>query len=250
MILDYTELRDLEAADKHYLESFTVCKNLSLQYCKLRTLGNLPSLSQLVRLDVSNNALLGKDLGNVAACFPNLETLKLANNLIKSDWESMKGPLQKMSETLINLDLSCNPISDSASSYYREQMFELLPKLEVLDGKDKDGKYVDSDNEESEEEEVKPKKVRGGERGLDEEEEDEEEDGEYGEEEEEDKEYKEEDDIEEEYDVELPGGARAGQVEEDDDDDEDEEGFAQLGKRGAEPMKFGQSEPPSKRSLC
>jgi hypothetical protein len=115
----------------------------------------MPTLPDLIRLDLSNNALLGKDLGLMAPLYPKLETLKLANNLIKSDWESLKGPLQKMSESLINLDLSANPISDSGGNYYREQMFEILPMLEVLDGLDKDLKPIDSDNEESDNESTK-----------------------------------------------------------------------------------------------
>ncbi len=172
---------------------------------------------------MSNNALLGKDLGIIASCFPNLETLKLSNNLIKSDWEVMKGPLQKLSETLINLDLSCNPISDSSTSYYRETMFELLPKLEVFEGKDKDGKVIDSDNEESDEEEVKSKK---GASKLDNGDLDDNDEDEYDEEDEgeEEKEYKEEDDIEEEYDVEVPeqGEGQGARLSDDDDDDEDE----------------------------
>lgn len=80
----------------------------------------MPSLPDLLRLDLSNNALLGKDLNILANNYPKLETLKLSNNLIKADWESLKAPFSKMSESLISLDLSANPISDPTNNYYRD----------------------------------------------------------------------------------------------------------------------------------
>lgn len=62
--------------------------------------------------------------------------------------------MQKMSETLIELDLHANPISESVqASIYRESIFEILPNLEVLDGLNKEGVEVDSDEDNEEEEE-------------------------------------------------------------------------------------------------
>ncbi len=61
--------------------------------------------------------------------------------------------MQKLSETLIELDLHANPISESVhASIYRESIFEILPNLEVLDGLDKDGVEVDSESNGEEEE--------------------------------------------------------------------------------------------------
>lgn len=120
MILDDIPIVELSVEDKAYLESFKACASLSLSNCKLRSLANLPMLPNLVRLDLSNNQLLGKDLNIIANNYLKLETLKLGNNLIKNDWESMKGPLSKMSECLISLDFSANPISEISNTYYRE----------------------------------------------------------------------------------------------------------------------------------
>ena len=94
-----------------------------------------------------------------------IETLKLGNNLIKAEWESLKTPLVKLGESLISLDLSANSISEIQSSYYREQLFEMLPLLEVLDGYDKDNKEVYSDIEDDGEDEKQVNRKRGNLKG-------------------------------------------------------------------------------------
>ena len=96
-------------------------------------------------------------MAHIANNYLKLETLKLGNNLIKTEWENLKIPLVKLGETLISLDLSSNPISENSNRYYREQIFEMVPLLEVLDGYDKDNKEVYSDIEDEGEEE-KPRK--------------------------------------------------------------------------------------------
>eukprot|EP00347_Sterkiella_histriomuscorum_P023699 403333693 len=153
LILDDQLFYELTTQDKLYLESFKNCASLSFQNCALKSLINLPALPNLVRLDVSNNRLWqsAKDLSIIANTYPKLETLKLGNNLIKGDWEGMKVALSKLGESLINLDLSANPISENNNMQYREQMFEMLPLLEVLDGYDKDNKGVYSDNDDDDE---------------------------------------------------------------------------------------------------
>lgn len=55
-----------------------------------------------------------------------------------------------------------SPVSTLAG--YREKLFEMLPKLEVLDSTDKDGNEVevaDSDDEEEEDEDCKSSVVEG-----------------------------------------------------------------------------------------
>ena len=80
--------------------------------------------------------------------FKTLETLKLGNNLIRNfDYLKALGKI----DTLINLDLTANPVTEIVD--YREQMFELLPRLEVLDGLDKENNEVVSENFDQEAEE-------------------------------------------------------------------------------------------------
>lgn len=78
----------------------------------------------------------------------------MSNNLIKADWESLKTPFMKLRESLINLDLSANPICDVNG--YRDQIFETMPDLEVLDGIDKNGNEVYSEESDDEGEMPKP----------------------------------------------------------------------------------------------
>ncbi|CDW83824.1 leucine rich repeat protein [Stylonychia lemnae] len=202
LILDDQELYDISLEDKAYLESFKCCTYLSLANCKLRLLANLPNLPNLVRLDLSSNQIVAKELIHIANNYLKLETLKLGNNMIKPEWESLKMPLTKLGETLISLDLSANLIGEIQNNYYREQIFELLPVLEVLDGYDKDNKEVYSDNDEDDEyRDVNQKKkgnLRNAQRGhhITTNDDNEESKGEAEDNEEEDEEYDEEDDDE------------------------------------------------------
>ena len=49
-------------------------------------------------------------------------------------------------ENLVQLDLSECPVSDKSD--YRKKVFELLPKLQILDNKDADGNLFDYGEEE------------------------------------------------------------------------------------------------------
>ena len=74
-------------------------------------------------------------------------------------------------EKLESLDLSNNPLAATVESY-KDKLRELLPKLDILDGFNKEGQEVVSDEEEEEEEDSED----------DEEDGDEDEEGEEGEE--------------------------------------------------------------------
>ena len=87
--------------------------------------------------------MTGKDLQVIPALYSDtLEFLKLSNNLIR-DFEVL-GPIWSL-QGLINLDMSNNPVTDVES--YRERVFERRPELEVLDGLDREGNEVNSEND-------------------------------------------------------------------------------------------------------
>jgi len=76
------------------------------------------------------------------AKYKSLETLKLANNMVATFEEVQK---LKALESLTNLDLSSNRVCDLKN--YRDRMFDMLPNLEALDGQDREGNDVVSDDD-------------------------------------------------------------------------------------------------------
>lgn len=65
LLLDGIVLIELTEDDKAYLEGFKNAKTLSMSYCALKTLKNLPILPSLEILDLSDNLLSGEDLSSV-----------------------------------------------------------------------------------------------------------------------------------------------------------------------------------------
>ena len=108
--------------------------------CCLKLIENLPELPKLIRLELSDNRLTGQNLSMIAQ-YKTLETVKLGNNLIRN-FDFVKN-LAKC-ENLINIDLVSNPVTEVND--FREQMFEIIPTLEVLDGLDKENNEVCSEN--------------------------------------------------------------------------------------------------------
>jgi len=56
---------ELTEEDKAYLEKFVSAKSLSLSYCGLKSLRNLPVIPTIEVVDLSDNCLLGDDLSSV-----------------------------------------------------------------------------------------------------------------------------------------------------------------------------------------
>ena len=194
LILDELKVERLSLEDKKFLEEFTNLELLSLNQTNIKSTANFPDAPNLVRLELNDNKLPGSELKNLTK-YQQLRTLKFANNLICdfTEIEALKGL-----SNLVNLDMGQNPIEDKEN--YREKVFKLFPNLMVLDGVDKDGNEIQSEDEEED---------------YGEEDEDDDEEGEEGV-------VEDEDDDEEEGDFDDYG-------EEDDEGDEDEE--ANLGKR-------------------
>ncbi|KAI8609912.1 hypothetical protein BC830DRAFT_1173146 [Chytriomyces sp. MP71] len=107
----------------------------------------LPSLDSLVdahkrHLSAADNRITAIDL--IPKNLPALVSLDLANNRIAS--LNSLGPLKAL-ENLKHLNLEMNKVV-SATSGYRDKVFELLPNLVSLDGVDRDGNDVELDEEE------------------------------------------------------------------------------------------------------
>jgi len=115
---------------------------LSLNDCALNSLEGFPNLPKLVRLELTDNKISGKELAQFSQ-FTSLQSLSLGGNPVQdvSDLEALKGL-----STLVQLDLFGCPISEKAD--YRDKIFAIFEGLEILDNQDKEGNDVDYDEDE------------------------------------------------------------------------------------------------------
>ena len=176
LILDDMTIGEINDEDKQFLEGFTETQFLSLNTTQLKSIHNLPKLIKLERLELNDNKIGQYSeslLHLIPELYENLRVLKLSNNHIKT-LDELTG-LTKC-EKLESLDISKNPIAEELGKEYEAKVRELLPKLEILDGYNKEGQEVVSEDESDEEDEDEE-----GEEGEDDEEG--EEDDEEGEEE-------------------------------------------------------------------
>lgn len=152
------KIKHIEEDDRKFISEFKNLEMLSMNQTELQTIENFPEIPQLLRVSRplssppkielnENKALKGKELAHLLK-FKELRTIKFANNGVES-LEDLE-PLKQL-EFLENLDLSGNPVSEADE--YKTKVFALLPKLNVLDGLDKEGNEVISDDGDEEEEE-------------------------------------------------------------------------------------------------
>ncbi|XP_062327617.1 acidic leucine-rich nuclear phosphoprotein 32 family member A-like isoform X1 [Osmerus eperlanus] len=206
-------------------EEFKDLEFLSTINVGLTSVVNLPKLSKLKKLELSDNRISG-GLEAFAEKCPNLTHLNLSGNKIK-DLSTIE-PLKKL-ETLKSLDLFNCEVTNLND--YRDNVFKLLPQLTYLDGYDKNDKEapdsdaeayekgLDDDEDEDEVEEHDEETVPGDE----DEEEGEEDEDEEGEEEEDDVSGEEEELNDDEDDVEEQQGLkRKREFDEEGEGDEDD----------------------------
>jgi Ran GTPase-activating protein (RanGAP) involved in mRNA processing and transport len=141
-MLDDQELnRELTADDKAYLEEFKNVAILSFTNTKITSLNNFPDLEELRRIELNGNGLAGTELVQLLKYKEHLHTLKFSENNVREYAE-----LEAIKElTLCNIDLSGNPIAEKPD--YREKLFEIFEDLEVLDGEDKEGNPIESEDD-------------------------------------------------------------------------------------------------------
>ncbi|XP_038076268.1 acidic leucine-rich nuclear phosphoprotein 32 family member D-like, partial [Patiria miniata] len=161
--LNLDNCRSDKGAIEGLSEKFDSLEVLSLINTGLTTLKNFPALSNLRKLELSENRI-SSGLGVLANC-PKLTHLTLSNNKIK-DLDALE-PLKKL-ENIQAIDLYHCDVTNIES--YREKVFELLPQLKYLDGLDR----YDKEENDSEEDELDDD-VSGDDSGSENEDEDEDE---------------------------------------------------------------------------
>ncbi|CAO2610666.1 Acidic leucine-rich nuclear phosphoprotein 32 family member B [Lemmus lemmus] len=182
-------------------DEFVNLEFLSLISVGLLSVSDLPKLSKLKKLELSDNRIFG-GLERLAKELPSLTHLNLSGNKLK-DISTLE-PLKKF-DCLKSMDLLGCEVTNL--NHYREGVFKLLPQLSYLDGYDReDQEAPDSEEEDEEGEEVEDE---DGEEENDEEDEDE------------DVEEDEEDEDEEEDEEEEESGKGEKRKRETDDEGED-----------------------------
>ena len=136
------KIEKLSDQDKQFLENFTDVQKLSMSLTQLKSFANLPKWDQLRRIEAAENQLTGSSLAELQQFSGSLQVLKLANNRIANIDEIVHLTSFKKLE---NLDLVENPITKVDG--YRQKIFEKLPQLKVLDGRDQDDNSVQSSDE-------------------------------------------------------------------------------------------------------
>jgi len=142
---------------------------LSLNDCLLSTLENFPTLPNLIRLELTDNKINGKEFEKLAQ-FKEVQSLSLGGNPV-SEYKDLE-PLSGLTN-LVQLDLFGCPVSEKAD--YREKVFGIFKQLEILDNQDQDGNDVDYDEEDEEGGDDEGEEDDGEDYGDDEDDDDEEE---------------------------------------------------------------------------
>eukprot|EP00830_Metopus_es_P015735 TRINITY_DN4627_c0_g1_i1.p2 TRINITY_DN4627_c0_g1~~TRINITY_DN4627_c0_g1_i1.p2 ORF type:complete len:252 (+),score=69.58 TRINITY_DN4627_c0_g1_i1:39-794(+) len=133
----------LSEVDKKFLERFTTLSGLSMNKIGLTSLENLPALPELNSIQLADNSIAGK-LGPLAN-YPMLQQIVLDGNPIPSAKELE--PLKSLKE-LASLSLIDCPVASTPT--YREDIFKMIPSLQILDDLDKDGKEINIEADEDE----------------------------------------------------------------------------------------------------
>lgn len=95
---------------------------------------------------MNDNLLTGAELAKLAPFTESLAVLKLGNNKISS-FDDIKH-LQNLKH-LTKLELLDNEVANQEG--YKDKIFEMLPQLKILDGKDKDNVSMMSEDDAEEE---------------------------------------------------------------------------------------------------
>lgn len=133
---------DLKSFNQDQKESLELYKNLihlSLNNVGLENLNNLPNIKGLMYLSLNNNKLKGDDLSNITELYPNLYKLKISGNNIES-----VDNLKCLNELeLKKIEVKDNPFTKNDNEY-REKIYKLLPQVEIVDQKMKNGQEIDT----------------------------------------------------------------------------------------------------------
>lgn len=132
---------------KKVLEHYNNLVHLSMNDLGLEQFDNFPKLPLLETLELSNNKLKCEDLNLIVSLYPKLYKIKLSHNKIEK--KELLTPLN--STTVEKIEIKDNPFVKGEN--YREEIFDILPNIVIVDDQTKSGQEVDTTHYDEEEEE-------------------------------------------------------------------------------------------------
>ena len=141
LILDEfsNDIKSLSIEHKEGLELFSQLIHLSLNNIGLENLTNLPEINGLMYLSLNDNKLKGDDFSLIPKTYPHLYKLKISGNKI----ESINNLTCLNQIQLKKIEVKNNPFTKNDEEY-REKIYKLLPTLEIVDQKLKNGQEIDT----------------------------------------------------------------------------------------------------------
>ena len=133
------DIKSFNLEQKESLELYSNLIHLSLNNIGLENLSNLPVIKGLMYLSLNNNKLNGDDFPMIPKTYPNLYKLKISGNNIDSiDKLICLNELQ-----LKKIEVKDNPFTFNDNEY-REKIYKLIPTVEIVDQKLKNGQEIDT----------------------------------------------------------------------------------------------------------
>lgn len=133
------DTKSLNLEQKEGLELYRNLIHLSLNNMGLENLTNFPVIKSLMYLSLNDNKLKGDDFSIIPKIYPNLYKLKISGNNIESiDNLTCLNQLK-----LKKIEVKNNPFSNKDEDY-REKIYKLLPTIEIVDQKLKNGQEIDT----------------------------------------------------------------------------------------------------------
>jgi len=130
LICDTIPLKIIDENLCRFLENGVNATKLSLNCCNIKEVQCLPKLPNITSLELESNYIQQIDCNEIVKCFPNLELLCLSGNPLKNI-NDLK-PLTKL-PSLNELIIQYTHISEVEN--YRGRLFEMLPQVSVIDGR-------------------------------------------------------------------------------------------------------------------
>jgi acidic leucine-rich nuclear phosphoprotein 32 family protein A/C/D len=141
LILDnlFSSITQFSKEQKLTLSQYNNLFHLSLNNLGISSLENFPLIPNLLILEIKQNKLTGNDFDIIPKLYPNIYKLKISYNFIKT----IKPFKHFQKSNIKKIEVSGNEFIIKVENY-RNELFNLLPELMIIDGISKDGDTINT----------------------------------------------------------------------------------------------------------